>query len=161
MTTTQTQTTNPYNIIACSFFILHFCTVGGDGAALPLRTRNYWEKDLRPGSKVSNAAHNVHFLNIMDVNNFIKTGASVQLVVNALDLRELFLEWQAEAEAAAAKQAVQQVEETYLTAKECAERLSVDLSTLWRWDKSGYLKKIKVGNKIRYRESDVLKLMEG
>ncbi|RHL78277.1 DNA-binding protein [Parabacteroides distasonis] len=49
----------------------------------------------------------------------------------------------------------------YLTAKETSDKLGVDVSTLWRWDKSGYLKKIKVGNAIRYRLSDVNKLMEG
>ena len=91
------------------------------------------------------------------INEILKTGASVQLVVNALDLRELFLEWQAEAQA----DAQQQAEETYLTAKECAERLSVDLSTLWRWDKTGYLPKVKMGKKIFYRLSDIQKLMEG
>ncbi len=93
----------------------------------------------------------------MNVKDIINTGASVQLVVNALDLRELFLEWQAEAQAAAK----QQKEETYLTAKECAERLSVDLSTLWRWDKTGYLRKVKIGKKIFYRGSDVARLTEG
>ena len=101
----------------------------------------------------------------MNVTEILKTGANVQLVINALDLRELFLEWQAEAQAqaqAAAKQeAQQQTEETYLTAKECAERLSVDLTTLWRWDKTGYLRKVKIGKKIFYRGSDVAKLMEG
>lgn len=93
----------------------------------------------------------------MNVQEIINTGASVQLVVNALDLRELFLEWQAEAQAAAK----QHKEETYLTAKECAERLSVNLATLWRWDKTGYLRKVKMGKKIFYRSSDIERLMEG
>lgn len=95
---------------------------------------------------------------IMNVTEILKTGANVQLVINALDLRELFLEWQAEAQAEAAKQ---QKEETYLTAKECAERLSVDLTTLWRWDKTGYLRKVKMSKKIFYRNSDIERLLEG
>ena len=99
--------------------------------------------------------------NTMLISEILKTGTNVQLVVNALDLRELFLEWQAEAQAAAKQAAQQQKEETYLTAKECAERLSVDLSTLWRWDKTGYLPKVKMGKKIFYRLSDIQKLMEG
>lgn len=96
----------------------------------------------------------------MSITEIIKTGASVQLVVNALDLRELFLEWQAEAQAAAKQEAQQQTEETYLTAKECAERLSVDLTTLWRWNKTGYLRKVKIGKKIFYRNSDIERLVE-
>ena len=80
----------------------------------------------------------------------------MQLVINAVDLREAFLQWTAEMKQS---EAIPQ-EETYLSANETADKLGVDLSTLWRWDKSGYLKKIKVGNKVRYRESDIRKLME-
>lgn len=81
----------------------------------------------------------------------------MQLVINALDLREAFLQWAAEMK----QSEPVHKEEVYLTAKETADKLCVDLSTLWRWDKSGYLKKIKVGNTVRYRQSDVLNLMEG
>ena len=81
----------------------------------------------------------------------------MQLVINALELKEAFLQWDEEK-----RQPDQEIKpEKYLTAQETADKLGVDVSTLWRWDKSGYLKKIKVGNKNRYRESDVLKLMEG
>ena len=81
----------------------------------------------------------------------------MQLVINACDLKEAFLQWDEEK-----RQPTPEVKpEKYLTAQETADKLGVDMSTLWRWDKSGYLRKIKVGNKIRYRESDVLKLMEG
>lgn len=81
----------------------------------------------------------------------------MQLVISALDLREAFLQWNEEM-----RQPDQEIKpEKYLTAQETADKLGVDVSTLWRWDKSGYLKKFKVGNKNRYRESDVLKLMEG
>ena len=41
------------------------------------------------------------------------------------------------------------------------ERLHVDDSTLWRWDKAGYLKAIHIGRSVYYRESDVLKIEEG
>lgn len=93
----------------------------------------------------------------MNISDLIKTGANVQLVINALDLKEAFLQWTEEK-----RQPAPEVKpEKYLTAQETADKLGVDISTLWRWDKSGYLKKIKVGSKIRYRESDVLNLMEG
>lgn len=93
----------------------------------------------------------------MSITEILRTGANVQLVINALDLKEAFLQWNEEMRQAATAAK----EESYLTAQETADKLGVDVSTLWRWDKSGYLKKIKVGNKIRYRESDVQKLMEG
>ena len=93
----------------------------------------------------------------MNIINFLGTGANIQLVINALDLKEAFLQWNEEM-----RQSDTEVKaELYLSAQETADKLGVDVSTLWRWDKLGYLKKIKVGNKVRYRESDVLKLMEG
>lgn len=92
----------------------------------------------------------------MNITNLIKEGANVQLVINALDLREAFLQWNAEMK----QSEPVQKEETYLTANETADKLGVNLSTLWRWHRTGYLKKIKMGNKTRYRKSDVIKLME-
>ena len=51
--------------------------------------------------------------------------------------------------------------ETFLTIEEAASRLGVSRSTLWRWDKDGYLKKIKRGKKITYRLSEVERIING
>lgn len=93
----------------------------------------------------------------MSIKEIITSGASVQLVIDAIDLKEAFLQWNEEMR----QPNTETKAESYLSAQETADKLGVDVSTLWRWDKSGYLKKIKVGNKVRYRESDVVKLMEG
>ena len=93
----------------------------------------------------------------MNINEILRSGANVQLVINALDLKELFLEWQAEVEA----NKVIEKEETYKTVEEAAAILHRDRSSLWRWAKSGYLVPIKVGAKSFYRMSDIKKLMEG
>lgn len=95
----------------------------------------------------------------MRLNEILTSGANVSFTISALDLREWMLELIAEHDLHQNQSSA--LPEKYLTAQETAEKLDVDISTLWRWDKTGYLKKIKVGNKIRYRESDVLKLMEG
>ena len=73
----------------------------------------------------------------MSIIELLKTGANVQLVINALDLKEVFQQWSEETK----KEELR--EENYLTAKEAAAKLGVDVSTLWRWDRSGYLKKVK------------------
>lgn len=52
------------------------------------------------------------------------------------------------------------IEEKYLTADETAEMLGVDKSTLWRWNKCGYLSNVKIGSKVRYRLTDVESLMK-
>lgn len=51
-------------------------------------------------------------------------------------------------------------EEKLLTIKQVAELLGVTEPTLWRWNKVGILKRVKVGNKVRYKESDVNKVLE-
>lgn len=49
-------------------------------------------------------------------------------------------------------------ETVWLTPEQVAERLNKTLSTLWRWEKEGYLKPFRFGRKCRYRESDVVKV---
>lgn len=51
--------------------------------------------------------------------------------------------------------------EANISRKAVRERLGVDNSTLWRWDKVGYLKAYHRGRKVFYHESDVKQLEEG
>ncbi|MBN1462682.1 MAG: helix-turn-helix domain-containing protein [Paludibacteraceae bacterium] len=51
--------------------------------------------------------------------------------------------------------------ETYPTPKQVCEILSVDASTLWRWNKRGYLCPAMVGGKRRYKMSDVKAILNG
>jgi len=39
--------------------------------------------------------------------------------------------------------------------------LNVSNSTLWRWEKSGYLVPINVGGQSRYKTSDINEILEG
>lgn len=51
--------------------------------------------------------------------------------------------------------------ETYPSVDQVAKMFNVNKSTLWRWNKQGYLRHIEVGGKRRYRMSDVKKILEG
>ena len=51
--------------------------------------------------------------------------------------------------------------EKYLSPKETTELLKVSKSTLWRYNKTGYLKTIEIGGKRRYRLSEVKRLLNG
>ena len=55
----------------------------------------------------------------------------------------------------------EQKEEALVRRNEVNKRLHVDNSTLWRWDRDGYLKAIRIGRSVFYRESDVKRLEEG
>ena len=49
--------------------------------------------------------------------------------------------------------------EKYLTKEEVKEICNVCDATLWHWNRKDYLKTIKVGNKVRYRQSDIRKIL--
>ena len=51
--------------------------------------------------------------------------------------------------------------EQYIPRKEAATMLGVDLSSLWRWNRQGFLCPTKVGGKLRYRLSDIRRILEG
>lgn len=54
-----------------------------------------------------------------------------------------------------------QKEDRLITISQAAKMLGVDKSTLWKWDKENYLRKIHIGGKPRYHESEVMAILEG
>ena len=53
-------------------------------------------------------------------------------------------------------------DERFITREETAKLLHVDYSTLWRWNKLGFLRPNKVGpRRVMYKYSDVLKKLNG
>ena len=50
---------------------------------------------------------------------------------------------------------------TFQTREQVLETLNVASSTLWRWQKSGYLVPINVGGQRRYKSSDIDEILEG
>ena len=91
----------------------------------------------------------------MKIKEVLATGAPLQLVVNVMDLKELFLDWQEELSLKA-----QNTESPLLTPTEVAEKYRISKVTLWRWDKMGLLAPIKIGRKPFYRQSDIERVFE-
>ena len=50
--------------------------------------------------------------------------------------------------------------EEYLSREKVIEWLEVSATTLWRWEKCGYLIPVAVGNKKKYRMSDIQKILK-
>ena len=88
----------------------------------------------------------------MNIKNIIEQERNVQIVVNAADLKELFLEWIKEKDSQI--QAVK-IEEKFISPNDAASILRISKPTLIRWDKMGLTRPIKVAGKKYYKKSDV------
>lgn len=53
----------------------------------------------------------------------------------------------------------QEVKEMLLTTEQAADTLQISKVTLWRWEKQGYLVPISVGGKKRYKQSDIMRII--
>ena len=58
-----------------------------------------------------------------------------------------------------AAQVAEARKERYLTKEQVKELCDVCDATLWHWNRKGYLKAVKVGNKVRYRTSDIQRIL--
>ncbi len=87
------------------------------------------------------------------------SGANVKLEVSGEDLLAFSNDLINRAVAELSAQTAQTKEEKLYTKAEVLELCSVCDTTLWHWNKRGYLKSVKVGSKVRYRKSDVDKVL--
>lgn len=53
-----------------------------------------------------------------------------------------------------------QKEDKLLTREETCSLLSINLSTLWSWDKQGKLSSKKIGNRVYYLKSEILESLK-
>jgi len=97
----------------------------------------------------------------MDIQEILKTGANFTVSIGINDLRSWHSEVIASTKAELEEIVLTDKAESYPTVKQVSEMLSVDLSTLWRWNKKGYLKHIEFGGGRRYKMSEVKALMNG
>ena len=78
-------------------------------------------------------------------NANVKSGSPI-LMVSAADLEEALRSILEEVVSTSNGEK----DETLLTVRQAASLLGVDRSTLWRWEKEGYLKPVRIGRKVRY-----------
>ena len=97
----------------------------------------------------------------MNINEILKTGVHLTVSVGLDDLKEWHKEVIADTKRELEENVRNDKAETYPTVKQVAKILSVDETTLWRWDKKNYLKKIDFGGGRRYKMSDVKALLNG
>ncbi|NWJ49575.1 MAG: helix-turn-helix domain-containing protein [Bacteroidetes bacterium] len=95
----------------------------------------------------------------MNLDEIIKTGVTINLTVNSEDLFAWGKNLIAESKKELEQIVIEDKAETYPTPKQVSEILNVNLSTLWRWDRKGYLKTIEFGGGRRYLMSEVKALL--
>ena len=99
---------------------------------------------------------NINYKNIEKMN-----AGTVIIQADKAYLREFAKEIIVEIKNEFEAKAILQQKERYLSPDQVSEMLSVDKTTLWRWNNRGYLTHSKMGRKNRYKESDVLRILEG
>ncbi len=86
--------------------------------------------------------------------------ASIKLEVSGEDLLEFSNDLINRAKSELSTEISEARKERYLTREEVKEICGVCDATLWHWNKKNYLKTIKIGSKVRYRMSDVRRILE-
>ena len=97
----------------------------------------------------------------MNINEILKTGVNLTVSVGINELREWHREVIADTRRELEEVVLSDKAETYPTVKQVQEMLNVDNSTLWRWNKKGYLKTFEFGGGRRYKMSDVKAILNG
>lgn len=95
------------------------------------------------------------------IENIFDSSSNIQLVIGANELKELASQLIEKVRGEFISEEDRKNQNTYLTTEAVCEMLGKTRSTLWRWEKAGYLVPIKVGKTLKYRLSDVLKIKEG
>lgn len=95
----------------------------------------------------------------MDINNLIKENPNINITIKADELMQF-----AEYIITKTRQEVtstlkEDIPERYLTRAEVCKALNVTFMTLYNWNKSGYLQAIKIGKTVKYKETDINKLL--
>lgn len=98
--------------------------------------------------------------NMDDLIRILHSGnANVKVEVNGEDLLTFSNELINRAKTELSADYAEAQKEKYLTKEEVKTICHVCDATLWHWNKKGYLKTVKIGSKVRYRQSDIRKIL--
>ena len=75
------------------------------------------------------------------IADLLRSGTNINFTINSDDLRVVFKEIIAETKRELEEVVLSEKTETYLTINQAKKIFNVNESTLWRWNKIGYLKK--------------------
>lgn len=93
----------------------------------------------------------------MNYRDLLNSGANVSVTLKLEDLRKIL----EEALGSLKQESKDSVSEEFLSRKEVLSMLKIDSSTLWCWEKTGYIKSFPFGGRKRYKLIDVEAIRTG
>lgn len=93
----------------------------------------------------------------MNYRDLLDSGANVSVTLKLEDLKEFFKEIVGNLKPALKESHP----EEFLSRKEVLKVLQIDSSTLWSWEKTGYIKSYPFGGRKRYKLVDVETIRTG
>lgn len=107
------------------------------------------------------ALQNNSIQNNMNLNRILEESGNITIAVSLVDLKQFAVEIIESTKRDLEEVVISDKAETYPTPKQVCKILNVDASTLWRWNKRGYLCPAMVGGKRRYKMSEVKAILNG
>ncbi len=96
-----------------------------------------------------------------NLKDLLQESGNITIAVSLIDLKQFAVDIIESTKRELEDVVIADKAETYPSPKRVCEILDVDASTLWRWNKRGYLCPAEVGGKRRYRMSDVNAILNG
>jgi len=93
--------------------------------------------------------------------DLLKSGANITVSVRIEDLKEFAQILIEDTQRKLEQVIIDDKAERYIEPKEASQIIGVDLSTLWRWAKRGYLVPVEIGGKRRYKMSEIKSILNG
>lgn len=97
----------------------------------------------------------------MNLKEILQESGNVTIAVSLVDLKQFAVDIIESTKRELEDVVIADKAETYPSPKRVCEILDVDASTLWRWNKRGYLCPAEVGGKRRYKMSEVNAILNG
>lgn len=101
--------------------------------------------------------HLTQIKTIMDYRELLDSGANVSITVNLQDLQNLFKQVSGTSKPENEKEET----EKFLSRKNTLTLLNIDSSTLWNWERTGYIVSYPFGGRKRYKKSDIELILTG
>jgi len=93
--------------------------------------------------------------------DLLQSGANVTVSIRIEDLKEFAQVLIEDTRKKLEQVIIDDKAERYIEPKEASQIIGVDLSTLWRWAKRGYLVPVEIGGKRRYKMSEIKSILNG